>query len=164
MGVRNRLGLPPGGPRRAPVRWTHWSETALLPLTETCASHHCCSLPLSMTPGARLLPLLVAVSTVVAVVASEEPTTALSPATGGVTLAFVFDVTGSMWDDLMQVIDGASRILERSLSSRSRVITNYALVPFHDPGSSLCSLRGRPPSTTLRAPWLPIAPGPLWGV
>lgn len=135
----------------------------MLPLTATCASHRCCSLRLSMTPGARLLSLIVEVSTVVAVVASVAPTTALSPATGGATLAFVFDVTGSMWDDLMQVIDGASRILERTLSSSNRVIANYALVPFHDPGSSLCSLRGRPPSPTLRAPWFPGAPGPLWG-
>lgn len=36
----------------------------------------------------------------------------------------------------MQVMDGASRILEHSLSRGSCVIANYALVPFHDPGSA----------------------------
>ncbi|GAB1286208.1 Hemicentin-2 [Apodemus speciosus] len=49
-----------------------------------------------------------------------------------------------MWDDLMQVIDGASRILERSLSSRSRVIANYALVPFHDPDIGPVTLTADP--------------------
>lgn len=102
-------------------------------------------------PPALLLRLLLAVSAA----AASEPGTALAPATGDATLAIVFDVTGSMWDDLVQVTDGASRILARSLSHGSRAIANYALVPFHDPGSAP---RGALPRPTRRPPRPAVAP------
>uniref|UniRef100_A0A673IBQ3 Hemicentin-1 n=1 Tax=Sinocyclocheilus rhinocerous TaxID=307959 RepID=A0A673IBQ3_9TELE len=38
-----------------------------------------------------------------------------------------------MYDDLVQVIEGASKILETSLSRPQRPLYNFALVPFHDP-------------------------------
>ncbi|XP_032334547.1 hemicentin-2 isoform X3 [Camelus ferus] len=95
-----------------------------------------------MMPRTPLLRLLMAVSAAAA--AAGAPGTPLSPTTGDATLAIVFDVTGSMWDDLMQVMDGASRILERSLSRGGQAIGNYALVPFHDPDIGPVTLTADP--------------------
>lgn len=53
---------------------------------------------------------------------------------GSATLVFVFDTTGSMYDDLVQVRAGASKILSTTLKMKIRPLYNYALVPFHDPG------------------------------
>lgn len=53
---------------------------------------------------------------------------------GAASLAFVFDITGSMYDDLVQVIEGAAKILATTLARREKPLYNYILVPFHDPG------------------------------
>lgn len=53
---------------------------------------------------------------------------------GAASLAFVFDTTGSMYDDLVQVRAGASRILASTLERKIKPLYNYVLVPFHDPG------------------------------
>lgn len=53
---------------------------------------------------------------------------------GAASLAFVFDITGSMMDDLRQVIEGAAKILTTTLARGEKPLYNYVLVPFHDPG------------------------------
>lgn len=56
---------------------------------------------------------------------------------GAASLAFVFDTTGSMSDDMKQVIEGAGKILNTILEKFDRPIHNYVFVPFHDPSKFL---------------------------
>ena len=58
---------------------------------------------------------------------------------GSATLAFVFDTTGSMYDDLVQVRAGASKILSTTLEMKTKPLYNYVLIPFHDPGERFAS-------------------------
>ncbi|XP_075981813.1 hemicentin-1-like [Anticarsia gemmatalis] len=51
---------------------------------------------------------------------------------GKSSLAFVFDITGSMYNDLRQVREGAEMILNTALKE-SNVIADFVFVPFHDP-------------------------------
>ena len=53
---------------------------------------------------------------------------------GASSLTFVFDITGSMYDDLVQVIEGAEKIMDTTLARRVNPLYNYILIPFHDPG------------------------------
>ena len=58
-----------------------------------------------------------------------------SPPIGTASVAFVFDVTGSMHDDLLQVMQGATHIYNATLR-REYAIYDYILIPFADPGKT----------------------------
>lgn len=51
------------------------------------------------------------------------------------SLVFVFDATGSMYNDLEQLRNGAEMILETALED-SNIIEDFVFVPFQDPGKS----------------------------
>lgn len=54
---------------------------------------------------------------------------------GLISLAFVFDRTGSMYDDLVKVREGATKIFNNTIDNGKPLVNNYILVPFSDPGS-----------------------------
>ena len=58
------------------------------------------------------------------------------PPLGTSSVTFVFDVTGSMHDDLLQVIQGATHIYNATLR-REYSIYDYILIPFADPGKEI---------------------------
>jgi len=51
----------------------------------------------------------------------------------GASLAFIFDSTGSMHQELNQVKIGAAQILSALLANKEIVIHDFILVPFNDP-------------------------------
>lgn len=55
---------------------------------------------------------------------------------GAASIVFVFDTTGSMYDDLIQVRAGAAKILATTLERKVKPLYNYVLIPFHDPSKS----------------------------
>ena len=61
----------------------------------------------------------------------------INPPLGTSSVTFVFDVTGSMHDDLLQVIQGATHIYNATLR-REYSIYDYILIPFADPGKRKC--------------------------
>lgn len=53
---------------------------------------------------------------------------------GVVILAFVFDITGFMYDDLVQVIDGVVKIMVIIFVRIEKFFYNYVFVLFYDLG------------------------------
>lgn len=66
------------------------------------------------------------------------------PPSSMASLAFVFDVTGSMSTELDQVKSGAKKILKTISEHEEKIIYNYIFVPFGDP-SKLASVFELPP-------------------
>ena len=61
-----------------------------------------------------------------------------SDTSSGISLAIVFDSTGSMGNDLKQVKLGSKRILKNHLhKSYKKFIKDFVLVQVHDPGLSV---------------------------
>ncbi|VDL71886.1 unnamed protein product [Nippostrongylus brasiliensis] len=63
----------------------------------------------------------------------QRPSSFNDDMTGKSSLTFVFDITGSMFDDLLQVREGARKIFQTVTQQREKLIYNYIMVPFHDP-------------------------------
>ncbi|EYB86260.1 hypothetical protein Y032_0282g1275 [Ancylostoma ceylanicum] len=79
----------------------------------------------------RLLLLLAACAGGAA--STDQPALPVDDTAGKSSLTFVFDITGSMFDDLVQVREGARKIFQTVMQQREKLIYNYIMVPFHDP-------------------------------
>ncbi|CAF3915835.1 unnamed protein product [Rotaria sp. Silwood2] len=66
------------------------------------------------------------------IILSIDYSNPIDPPLGTSSVTFVFDVTGSMHDDLLQVIQGATHIYNATLQ-REYAIYDYILIPFADP-------------------------------
>jgi len=75
------------------------------------------------------------VSLILPILLSIDFSNQIDPPLGTSSVTFVFDVTGSMHDDLLQVIQGATHIYNATLR-REYSIYDYILIPFADPGKS----------------------------
>ncbi|VDO99109.1 unnamed protein product [Heligmosomoides polygyrus] len=84
-------------------------------------------------PRIKLLLLVAVIISSYHVLASRRSTHSEDDTTGKSSLTFVFDITGSMFDDLLQVREGAKKIFQTVTQQREKLIYNYIMVPFHDP-------------------------------
>lgn len=74
------------------------------------------------------------ISVIFIILLSIDYSNQTGPPLGTSSVTFVFDVTGSMHDDLLQVIQGATHIYNATLR-RENSIYDYILIPFADPGN-----------------------------
>ncbi|PAV72711.1 hypothetical protein WR25_18698 isoform C [Diploscapter pachys] len=90
-------------------------------------------LPVRCVPNAWLLPLLFLLCCHCQTTLYRSQLAVRDETSGKSSLTFVFDITGSMFDDLMQVREGSRKIFQTVMQQREKLIYNYIMVPFHDP-------------------------------
>lgn len=72
-------------------------------------------------------------------VGEEKPPVENGLEDGKSSLVFVFDTTGSMYNDLKQLREGAEMILSTALEE-SGIIGDFVFVPFHDPSKFIWNI------------------------
>lgn len=61
------------------------------------------------------------------------------PTNGQISLAIIFDCTGSMHDNLKEMKAGAQRLVDAITDRPDNPIHNYVFVCFRDPGKFFCT-------------------------